>query len=126
MSYITKKFEKHAVENPFSLLSQSKFYNVPYSQRNFSWSIGDGDKNQVGKFWNALLRQWQKWRETVLDKQEYEKEISTGKSKATGLELSLDEIDEIMINENFIQSIPKPESQFNDVDNIVKYIINQI
>lgn len=43
-----------------------------------------------------------------------------------GKRLSLDEIDEIMIDENFIQSIPKPESQFNDVDNIVKYIINQI
>ena len=78
----TQKFEKHGVENPGQLFSGDKLYRVPYSQRNFSWNTTDDDKtkNQVGKFWNALLRLWLKYRELDVKLQTLKKEIATGKS----------------------------------------------
>ena len=63
--YETKKFNKFDVENPGDIFSGDRIYNVPYSQRNFSWNteLDDKNKNQVGKFWNALLRQWKSFSE---------------------------------------------------------------
>ena len=84
MSYKTSKFKDNAVENPSAIFSKDKFYSVPYSQRNFSWSVDDGKegnvkKNQIGKFWNALLRQWEMHEKLSATRNFLDKEIQTGK-----------------------------------------------
>ena len=133
MVYETQKFDKHGVENPGQLFSGDKLYRVPYSQRNFSWNTIDDDKtkNQVGKFWNALLRQWQKYRELDTTQQILQKEIETGKSETDGHTLSSEEIDhkrndlntkspnkiaEYFIGPMVFSNIRHGENQFNIVD----------
>jgi len=99
MSYETGKFSDNAVENPSAIFSKDKFYNVPYSQRNFSWSVDEGDtsetskKNQIGKFWNALLRQWENYTKLSEDRNILKKEVETRKDHKTGADLTMDVID---------------------------------
>ena len=47
--YETKKFDKFSVENPGNIFSGDRVYNVPYSQRNFSWNTELDDKNKTAK-----------------------------------------------------------------------------
>ena len=93
MVYGTKKFKDVEPENPESIFSDKKQYRVPHSQRNFSWNTVDDDKtkNQVGKFWNALLRQWKKFQEREQDYQKLDKEITTG-TASDGTSLTSEQI----------------------------------
>jgi len=93
VEYKTQKFSDHDIENPLSILSGDQYYKIPYSQRNFSWSTDDGDKNtnQIGKFWNAMLRQWEKHEEIESERKSLLKKIQT-KRDEDGHELSAETI----------------------------------
>jgi hypothetical protein len=93
MVYDTEKFKDVDPENLESIFSDKKLYRVPHSQRNFSWNTVDDDKtkNQVGKFWNALLRQWKKFQEQDETAQKLNKEIATG-TASDGTSLSPEQI----------------------------------
>ena len=93
MEYKTQKFSDYQVENPLSILSGSNIYKIPFSQRNFAWSTDDGDKNsnQIGKFWNAMLKQWEKHEEVESERKKYQKYIQSGKDEH-GKELTAESI----------------------------------
>lgn len=75
----SKKFEKNGVENLSTLLSGENRYEVPFSQRNYAWETTSADQkeNHVGAFWDAMMLQYEFYRDDKKRKEELKRQAGS-------------------------------------------------